>query len=52
MDQYLKCTDTIDCDNETVKTKAQEIVQGLETDKGKVKALYYNNCSNCSSEDG
>ncbi len=41
MDQYLKCTDTIDCDNETVKAKAQEIVRGLETDREKAKALYY-----------
>ena len=31
----------MDCDHEAIKAKAQEIVQGLETDKEKAKALYY-----------
>ena len=41
MDQFLRCTDTIDCDNETIKVKAQELVQGRETDKEKAVTLFY-----------
>ncbi len=41
MDQFLKRTDTLDCDNESIKAKAQELVKGLETDKEKAVALFY-----------
>jgi len=37
----LKCTETIDCDTQSVRDKAQELTEGLETDREKAVALYY-----------
>lgn len=33
MDEYLKPTELCDCDNESVKDKAQELIKGAETSK-------------------
>lgn len=41
MDRYLKCTQTIDCDDESIKETAHQTVKGLKTDKEKAVALYY-----------
>lgn len=41
MERYLKCTEIIDCDTKSVRDKAQEITEGLETNREKAIALYY-----------
>jgi len=41
MEKYLRCTKTIDCDTKSVKDKAQEVTEGLQTDGEKAVALYY-----------
>jgi len=41
LERYLKCTEIIDCDNETIKNQAQLVVKDLATDKEKAVALYY-----------
>lgn len=41
MENFLKCTEIIDCDTDSVKEKAIEITKGLKTDKEKAVALYY-----------
>lgn len=41
MEQYLKCTEFIDCDKRLIKDKALDITTGLQTDKEKAVALYY-----------
>ena len=41
MEKYLKCTEIIDCDNKSVKGKAQALTRVLKTDKEKSVALYY-----------
>jgi len=33
MERYLRCTEVIDCDTKPVKGKAQEVTEGLETDR-------------------
>jgi transglutaminase-like putative cysteine protease len=41
MKRYLKSTDIIDCDAESIKEKTKTITEGLETDKAKAIALFY-----------
>ncbi len=41
MERYLKCTEIIDCDNDTIKKQAQLVVNNLSTDREKAVALYY-----------
>lgn len=41
MEEYLKCTEIIDCDNESISNKAREVIKGLQTDREKTVALYY-----------
>ncbi len=41
MEEYLKCTEVIDCDAKYVKEKAQALTEGLETAREKAVALYY-----------
>jgi transglutaminase-like putative cysteine protease len=41
MERYLRYTEYIDYDNESIKEKAEEITKGLQTDKEKAVALYY-----------
>ena len=41
MQNYLKCTETIDCDTETIRAKAQDLTQGLATDREKAVALFH-----------
>jgi len=41
MEKYLRCTKTIDCHTKSVKDKAQEVTEGLQTDREKAVALYY-----------
>jgi transglutaminase-like putative cysteine protease len=41
IENYLKCTEIIDCDTESVREKAIETTKGLKTDKEKAIALFY-----------
>jgi transglutaminase-like putative cysteine protease len=41
IENYLRCTEIIDCDTESVREKAIETTKGLKTDKEKAVALYY-----------
>ena len=41
MEKYLKSTDTIDCDNEFVKEKAQSLIKWQEKVVDKAKSLFY-----------
>ena len=41
MGNYLRCTEIIDCDEESIRQKAQELTEGLQTDREKAVALYY-----------
>ena len=41
MDNYLKCTEIIDCDNPIIREKTQNLTEGLETESDKATALYY-----------
>ena len=41
MENFLKCTEIIDCDTDSIKAKALEVTKGLKTDKEKAVALYY-----------
>ena len=41
MDVYLKCTEIIDCDEQSVRDKAQELTGGMQSDREKAVALYY-----------
>lgn len=41
MENYLKCTEIIDCDTSAIQDKAHELTEGLQTDKEKAVALYY-----------
>jgi transglutaminase-like putative cysteine protease len=41
MEKYLKCTEFIDCDRDSVRQKAQALTRGMETDIEKAVALYY-----------
>jgi hypothetical protein len=39
--EYLKCTEFIDCDTQSITDKARELTTGLKTDKEKARSLYY-----------
>ena len=41
MDNYLKCTEIIDCDTKSIEEKAQALTEGLGTDREKAVALFY-----------
>ena len=41
MEKYLKCTEVIDCDSQSIKEKAQSLTQGLQSCGEKAVALYY-----------
>jgi len=41
IDKYLKCTEIIDCDMASIKSKARELTDGLKTEREKAVALYY-----------
>jgi len=41
IENYLRCTEIIDCDTGSVREKAIETTKGLKTDKEKAVALYY-----------
>jgi transglutaminase-like putative cysteine protease len=41
IDDFLKCTEIIDCDSDSIKEKALEITRGLKKDKDKAIALFY-----------
>ena len=41
MEKYLKATEAIDCDNESIKAKAQSLTRGQEGDIAKAKNLFY-----------
>ena len=41
MDEYLKNTDVIDSDNESIRIKSRELTQGVETDIEKGMLLFY-----------
>ena len=41
MRKYLRSTDTIDCDNESIKAKAQSLTRGQEGNIAKAKNLFY-----------
>jgi len=40
-ERFLKCTEIIDCDSNSIKEKALEVTKGLKTDKEKAVALFY-----------
>jgi transglutaminase-like putative cysteine protease len=40
-EDYLRCTEFMDCDSASVSLKAQALTQGLETDRDRAVALYY-----------
>ena len=40
-ENFLKCTEIIDCDSNSIKGKALEVTKGLKTDKEKAVALFY-----------
>ena len=39
--EYLKCTEIIDCDTKSIVEKAVALTGGMQTDKEKARALYY-----------
>ena len=41
LDRYLRTTETVDFDTESVRKKAEEVTRGLETDREKAVALFY-----------
>ncbi len=41
IERYLRATETIDCNTESVRKKAEEITAGKETDREKAVALFY-----------
>ena len=41
MERYLGCSETIDCDEESIKAKARELTEGLPTAIEKAAALFY-----------
>ena len=41
MERYLRCTEIIDCDTESIREKAQMLTRGLKRDSEKAKVLYY-----------
>ena len=41
LERYLRCTETIDCDTESVARKARELTERLHTDREKAVALFY-----------
>jgi hypothetical protein len=41
MEVFLKCTEIIDCDSDSIQGKALEITMGLRTDREKAVALFY-----------
>ena len=41
MENFLKSTEIIDCDSDSVREKALEVTKGLNTDKEKAVALFY-----------
>ncbi len=41
MEEYLRCTETIDCDAHPIREKARELTYGLTTDEEKAISLYY-----------
>ena len=41
MERYLGCSETIDCDRESIKAKARELTEGLLTEREKAIALFY-----------
>ena len=41
MQSYLKSTETIDSETESIKKKAESLTRGLQTDKEKAIALFY-----------
>ena len=41
MNRFLKCTEIIDCDSDSIKEKALEVTKGLKADKDKAIALFY-----------
>jgi transglutaminase-like putative cysteine protease len=41
MEKYLRCTEIIDCDTESIVEKAQSLTEGLQTDREKAVALFY-----------
>jgi transglutaminase-like putative cysteine protease len=41
MDRFLKCTDVIDYESESVKVKARALTEGLKADRDKAVALFY-----------
>jgi len=41
VERFLKCTEIIDCDSNSIKGKALEVTKGLKTDKEKAVALFY-----------
>lgn len=41
MDEYLRCTEIIDCHTDSVREKARELTERLTADREKAKALYY-----------
>ncbi|TET12664.1 MAG: transglutaminase domain-containing protein, partial [Dehalococcoidia bacterium] len=41
MERYLKPTNVIDCDTESIGEKARLVTEGLESDREKAVALYY-----------
>lgn len=41
MEKYLRCTNIVDCDAESIRKKAAALTKGLKTDKEKAIALFY-----------
>ena len=41
MDEYLRCTETIDCDSGAIIERARSLTEGMQTDREKAVALYY-----------
>ncbi len=41
MEDYLRCTEIVDCDTESIKDKARALTEGLETTREKAIALFY-----------
>jgi len=41
MEEYLKCSEIIDCDTESIRARAQALTEGLETEQDKAVALFY-----------
>ena len=41
MEEYLKCSEIIDCDAESIKARALALTEGLESARDKAVALFY-----------